>query len=247
MENIKVNNYLIGGRLGDFIHSLVVPKFLYDQEGIKANIFITDIGDIFSNGLQNTYNELLPVMQSQRYVELFSIYNNEPIDYRLCDFRNSHYLYTTCWNEVFFKTFIPKYQVPSEFSWLDVTTKDYDNDTIVINRSTRRDMNNIILSEYNNIFEEYHGHKFIFICSDKSQYDSFPLKNKTELKICTTIEEIINAIYSAKIFVGNQSTPYAIASALNKPRILEALDSVDRNHYITDSKYYKNTQWFQGA
>lgn len=236
-----IQNYLIGGRLGDFIHSLIIPKYLHENQGIKANIYIAEIGDTFSNGLLNTFNELYPVVKSQSYVNNFDIYNNQHIDMRLCDFRNSPHIYTTDWNNIFFKTFL-NHDAPSNYKWLEPTQKLEEKDIIYVNRSNRRPMSYATSLEYEKIFD-LSQLPYKFICSDISQYNSFEYKNFMDVEVCPTIEKLVNTIASGVEFIGNQSTPFAIASSLNIPRSVELLNSIDNIHYKDNNK---KLHYFQG-
>lgn len=242
-------NYLIGGRLGDFIHSLSIPKFHYENSGIKSNILISNSGDIFSNGLENTYKELIPIMESQEYVDTFKLYNNQTIFLDLSNFRQSLHIYTTCWNEIFFKTYLPLHnqEVPNEYTWLKATKIIPElKNTILVNRANRSPMNDSTKNKWNKIFEKYPDFIFQFICSNINQYNDFEFRNKMNILYCPTLEELVNCIASCPLFIGNQSTPYAIASALNKNRIVELMDTIDSIHYINDIKYYKNMSYFYG-
>ncbi len=234
-------NYLIGGRLGDFIHSLVIPKYLYEKHGFKANIYIAEIGDTFSNGLLNTFTELSPLINSQTYVNDFDLYDNQHIDMRLCDFRNSPYIYTTDWNNIFFKTFLNQ-DAPTNYSWLEPTQKLEEKDIIYVNRSPRRAMSYATSMQYEKIFD-LSQLQYKFICSDISQYNKFEYKDFMDVEVCPTIEELVNTISSGAGFIGNQSTPFAIASALNISRSVELLNSIDNIHYKDNNK---KVHYFQG-
>jgi hypothetical protein len=50
----------------------------------------------------------------------------------------------------------------------------------------------------------------------------FPFNKSVELIHVKNVEEMINIIGSCKLFVGNASAPFAIASALNVNRVLES-------------------------
>jgi len=242
---------LIGGRLGDFIHSLVIPKQIYEYSGIKSKILIADKGDVFSNGLLNTYKELIPIMENQEYIGGFELYDSEihkNIQKDLSTIRESPHLYTTCWNEILFKTYLPehRHEVPQELSWLNSTKNIPElNDVILVNRAPRSSMEDSTITRWEEIFKNYEEYKFLFVCSDKNQYIEFEFGN-IELLYCETLEEMVNSIGSCAMFVGNQSTPFAIASALNKPRVVELISKIDQIHYINDTKYYKNMTYFYG-
>jgi hypothetical protein len=53
---------------------------------------------------------------------------------------------------------------------------------------------------------------------------------------------LVRAIKSCKFFIGNQSAPLAIASALDKPRIAE-LNPDPAPFYMGEEKYSKNISW----
>jgi hypothetical protein len=46
------------------------------------------------------------------------------------------------------------------------------------------------------------------------------------------------------LVIANLSAPAVMASALDKPRIIELPDRGDRAHYIGEEKYSKNAYWF---
>lgn len=246
MVNNSNKNFLIGGRLGDFIHSLAVPKYLYETYRIKARIFIAEKGDIFSNGLLNTFTELLPIISKQDYCESFTIYDKEDIDYDLTDFRHSTLLYNKTWLEIMFGKYLPdELNIPFEFKWLKAPDKfESYNNIVYINRSLRSNMDLRILRSYIELIETYYGYDIRFLCSDKKQYDSFYFKDSIILDHCVDLLDMVNKIGNCKYFIGNQSTPFAIASALNVPRSLELMDGPDKNHYIGDKRYYKNFNCF---
>lgn len=241
--------YLIGGRLGDFIHCLAVCKITYEQLNLSADILLCEYGDTFSTGIKRTYSELKPLMELQSYVNSFEIYD-ETVDYgpivKLCDFRNSPYLYSCSWNELLFKTFVPTLQYNKDFSWITAPKDSKYSNYIIINRSHRSA--HVVLNTYKHIITSYTSAepnlKLGFVCSDISQYDNFSLKDKFECIYCETILDLFTVINSCRIFIGNQSTPYAIASSLNVPRLVELINSVDGQHYIHDTKYYSNMGYF---
>ena len=76
-----MRNILFGGKMGDFIHSLILPKYLYDTTGEIFNIYITNTRwEVFASGIDTSYKELYPVIKKQPYVNDFQIHTNENID-----------------------------------------------------------------------------------------------------------------------------------------------------------------------
>src|ERR1035437_5799439 len=69
--------YIIGGKLGDFFHSLYVVKCFCEELQEKAVIFISINpiygGDIFRNGIENAFTELKNTVLQQSYVNSFEI------------------------------------------------------------------------------------------------------------------------------------------------------------------------------
>src|SRR6267154_2699775 len=74
-----MSQFLLGGRLGDLIHVLWVAK---NTPG-KHDLFITDRRDLHSDGfqhsLQQTIDELLPILSLQSWFNSISVYDNNPL------------------------------------------------------------------------------------------------------------------------------------------------------------------------
>ena len=75
----KELNMISGGRLGDFVHQLYIPAIIYKENGIKTNLYMAEVGDIFSFGLHNTFNEIKEIILNQPYINKFQIYGGENI------------------------------------------------------------------------------------------------------------------------------------------------------------------------
>jgi len=65
-----------------------------------------------------------------------------------------------------------------------------------------------------------------------------------DLLLCDSFYDMVVHINSCKIFVGNMSTPLAIAHSLGVPHLCE-LYATDQVHYIGDEKYIKNFFYFK--
>lgn len=241
-----IKNYLVGGKLGDFIHGLVVCKRMYEKNGEKANVFIDNIGDPFERSLEFTYNELKPILEKQKWLNEFKIYSGEHVDVNINEFRNSEYLYKTNWLNIYFKTFIGRdEEPPKEYQWIEMSKNPEFTNTLLVNRSSTRVglMDENVIQRYLNLITRFE--RRYFICFDKSQYENFQLKSYFDLIIVSNLYEYFEIINSCKLFIGNQSGPYAWASAMNTPRILEIFKTgnqitIDGIHYLTDDQYYQN-------
>lgn len=230
--------YNIGPKLGDFIHGLVIPKYIYETTGKKAHIYISNDGCTFTTGLNKTYEELRPILEKQDYVEKFSIHNGETVDFNVPTFRGSRFLFSGAWSEVYFS--LLDLEVPKNYRWLSYETPSTGE--VVMNRSMRSMSPKT--KEWYETFLDGNNVKFIF--SEQAQYDSFPFKNKVRPSYCPTLEDMVREIAGAKMYIGNQSSPTAIASALNIPRIIELRKTPDAPHYREEMKYNDNITVFNG-
>jgi hypothetical protein len=66
-----VSNFLVGGKLGDFIHAMYTVKNLCQINQRKANLYLID--DEWELGVQLAYRELKELMLSQEYIESVSL------------------------------------------------------------------------------------------------------------------------------------------------------------------------------
>ena len=64
-------NILLGPKLGDLFQMLVVPQYLWKFYGIKSNIYITEVFDTFTTGLQDTFESLEPIIKAQKFTNSF--------------------------------------------------------------------------------------------------------------------------------------------------------------------------------
>jgi hypothetical protein len=236
-------SYLQEGKLGDFIHSLVVCKFNWEFFGYKADLYISNDGGHFEKGLEFTYNDLKPILEKQEWLNSFNIYNGETIDVNLSRFRQSRFLYTTNWLEIYFKEFFDDMMPPTEYGWIELEKDETLSDTLLINRSMKP-MSEQTKGIYQSVLNEFE--KKAFICFDEAQYENFPLKDQCELIKVNSLYEFFTKINGGKLFVGNQSGPMAWATSLNISRGIELLATIDNVHYIKDKEYYSQFDYFQG-
>jgi hypothetical protein len=236
-------SYLQEGKLGDFIHSLVVCKFNWEFFGYKADLYISNDGGHFEKDLEFTYNDLKPILEKQEWLNSFNIYNGETIDVNLSRFRQSRFLYTTNWLEIYFKEFFDDMMPPTEYSWIELEKDETLSDTLLINRSMKP-MSEQTKGIYQTVLNEFE--KKVFICFDESQYQTFPLKDQCEMLKVNSLYEFFAKINGSKLFIGNQSGPMSWATAMNIRRGIELLATIDNVHYIKDKEYYSQFDYFQG-
>lgn len=239
----KPFTYIQGGKIGDFIHSLCICKYNYETKNRKADIFIVEGGDRFEKPLLFTYHELKPILERQKWVNSFNIYNGENIDYPLVNFRSGILICRTNWIEIYFKQYLNIDNPPKEYSWIDVEGDDSLKDTVLVNRNMNN-MSDETTEKYREILKNYE--KVSFICFDKKQYDNFKLKDSYPVIYVNDLHEFFKKIKGCKLFVGNQSAPAAIATSMNIPRIIELYAKIDYIHYLNDVNYYSNFKYFVG-
>jgi FkbM family methyltransferase len=233
----KKKNFLIGGKLGDFLHSLYAVKCLSD--GFKSDVYITEAKGAFTNGIENTYNDIYDVVKQQSYIDNFLIYDNKINDYVNIGYSNMDYLFKTSWYEIYQKNnnITNKFE---DIPWLTrLKNPDYEyyRDKIVVHFSTiRYDESYDILIE--NILQ---NNKCIFISTNIEEYDKFKFKSFLEFKHCENFLELYSIIENCKFFIGNQSMHLAIAHGLFKSH-LGFLFSIDSVHY--KDIFNKNYFWF---
>lgn len=225
----KINNYLIGGKLGDFIHCLLVPSYMYDKTGIRANIYL-DITGGWEREIEKTYEDLFGLMFAQEYINDFRIFKGENIDYDLRKFRNSDLLYRSSWTQILLREECVGLW---NYNWLKTDKFPNFENIVFINRSDKP-WNERLEKEYNNIID---NNECKFLTFDKKQYELFPLKHKIPCETYPTVGGLAYAINSCKQYVGNQSAPSAIAMALGVTRKIELLDLIDRIHYERESLF----------
>ncbi len=210
------------GHLGDIIYA--IPTMYALAENGKARLHLNIGQKIKVDGehpLQGIgLNEksilmLEPLLTHQQQFQQIDIYDKQEIDYDLDVFRKFPFDYSkghiSRW---YFNCFAVSYDLSKP--WLTIPKDNSMADKIVIARSTRYNSPVIdysILKKYNNLVfvglpEEYALMKAVIPHLVYVEVSNF--------------FELAKIIAGAKLFIGNQSFPYAIAEALKTPRMLES-------------------------
>ena len=245
--NNSIINFVCCGQSGDMTHELYVIKNLYKLYNIKANLYIADYtyGGIdccghFLFDLERTYNDWKQTICLQPYINSFGIlpknFTENYINLNSWrDFngknRSWSYLMSECFN----------FPIQEEYRWIDCSTKiDELKNKILIHHSNIRHNNNfdwrkIIQGNEDNV---------LFITNNDSEYNNFKSIHPTiEYYKVSDIYDLVVALNSCKLFIGNQSMPFAMASALEIPRI-GILYYVDARYYQNEHNVSKNLSWF---
>lgn len=206
-----------GGRLGDVIHGLIVPAYIYSVNKTRAQIFLTEHGDTFTEGLERTFNDLRRVLLGQPFVESFEIYEGEPVTNQLWSFRQQPNLESKCWTDIYFRWFIGFVKPQKNFTWLS-SPADPLGDCLLVYRGYPLEAST---HKYREIINAYPRDKVFFITSREKHWRSSGLEDCTQLLLRPTLEGMFSAIAGCKEYLGDQSAPTAIACALGVKRTVE--------------------------
>ena len=256
------SNFIMGGKLGDFLHAMFAVKQICNSKKIKANIYMYDIGWEF--GIKNTHSELLPIMLQQDYVNSFSILeeceiaavqtpeNNTPIKVLnekilsegfidLGGYIRSPWLYKACWSELYSKTF--DFPISSEYSWISYkkTNPELEGKVLIHRRNNQIRVNHDF--PYSQILEEYKD-RIIFISGNEKDYEAFEYKSNIPFMKMVTLDDWFTSINSCSMIVSNLSSPAVMAHALDKLRIIELPNLIDSAHCVGEEKYSNNIHWY---
>lgn len=233
MEKI---NFICGGKTGDLLHNLMVIKLICEKNNKKGVLYITNLseygGDGFHFDMHSTYYDLEPFIMSQNYINSFHLLREGDV---VEDYIN---LNQWRWSKLFFKSnwidmLCDNYNLePPKTPWVQSDKIEGLEDSILIHRSLHR---HTVLFPWEKLVNE-NKCKFITNINTLHEYESFPYKDKVELIHCNSFNELVQSINSCKFFIGNMSTPLAIAHCLGKPHLGELIIP-DETHYIGDEKY----------
>jgi hypothetical protein len=216
--------YISGAKLGDFVHQLSVIHETFLTTGKKGILYIASIGDMFSFGLLNTYEETFQLITEQIYIKEYKIYNNEPYDINLSDWRK--YNIEKPWTSIF-----NMYNVEwGKHKWLSVPDDNKWKDTIFISTTSYHPVYNF---DYMNIVKLYKNVIFL----DANEKETSIFKNilaqhnlNVEFYKPLNLYDLCVAINSCKLFIGNLSSPLAFAYALHKTSVTGLMKGPDIRH-----------------
>ena len=146
-------SYLSGGLLGDFIYQLSIILENYINTGKKGILYISNKGEPFRFGLENTYNDTYKIIKNLNYISNYLIYNNEIIDIDLTKWRNNKDVDYKNWHIKFSKTFNINW---GKHPWLtSPTNKEWQN-KVIINTTDYRWPCHL---NFQKVFEKYTNNK----------------------------------------------------------------------------------------
>jgi len=205
----KKSAFKHSGARGDLIYSLPTIQALGG-----GTLYINRKGAFHIPMSDDEFVEVREFLKKQSYIDAVKDWDGQEVDYDLDLFRNLYTDYTRLM-DVHLESFGVHY--PADKPWIEPDTiKPIFAADIVVNRTQR-----------------YHGtfdwqelkpwqDRCVFVGS-KAEYVDF--QNTTGLfmpfRATSKWSELAAVIRGAKLFVGNQSFPYALAEAMKVPRVLE--------------------------
>jgi|GEM_PF-1632420 len=237
---MKILNFIVSGLLGDLIHSLYACRNICLKEDAKANLYIAEgfMGEPFRYGLNKAFEDTYRLIVEQDYINKYDILPDnlaEPT-INLNSWRSRvHKTYATtgaydaCWTDIMAETFDFKV---GQYQWIDVSK--LDNTTsgrVLIHRSRKR--HNSAHSDFITNLTEMP----LFITTNHEEYEQYEFRELVEPYVVNDIYDMASAIKSSRLFVGNQSSPFALASALDANRLVELCPIDAAIFYRGESKY----------
>lgn len=230
-------NTLVSGKLGDLFHSLYIPYSHYCKTGEQCVVYITDKIEAFERGLEATYQELQEVLSAQSWCKEFSIWRGESIKYDTTKFRTHRLINKGCWSEMMTEVAFGNV-APLRGGWITWEVPKKYPYRIVINRRPKNPLPAQVARKYRALFRRYE--EVVFLGSEED-YAQFPLRAFCRLVVPQTIGEWLTHIAESGYFIGNQSAPLAMASALDVKRLGELLPPTEEQtywrHYFDETKY----------
>lgn len=201
--------YLSGGKLGDFIQqlSVVYEKYLLDQKPVI--LYIGERGDTFRHGVLRAYQDLLPIVSQQPYIQEFKVYHDEPYEIDLTTWRNH------IDNNNYVESMKKTYQIEwGRHPWLFNIPKDPKwKDMIVINTTHYRFPDEI---DWLSAFQKPN---VIFAGFDANEHQYFVehTKHNPVFYQVSSLWELCVILNSCGLFIGSLSAPLSVAFGLHTP------------------------------
>lgn len=202
----------------------------------KHTVYLRDDGR--TKGIVKREALIRPLIESQSYIEGCKVWKDQGIDWPSEKFREGFHSTTNTLlhahashaKSMDFISEITKGDKP----WLTITPNKATSDRIIVSRSARYRND---LFPWRKVMEKY-GPQLLFIgmpdehqmfVNDFGPIDHFKTKN---------LLEVATAIAGSLLFIGNQSSPMAIAEGLKHPRIQETCLTVADCIYPGDGAQY---------
>lgn len=218
----KTLNFKHSGHIGDLMYALPVIKELSKEK--TCNLFINlnqqfgktyykhPSGNIMIS--KKIYEMLLPLLESQEYINKVSFLDNEDIDVDLDYFRD--FPFTTNFHSIRWYYHLVNKQVDMAVPFLKVNQNENFKNKVVIVRS-HRGRNPLIDYSFLTKFDE------LLFLGTKIEYDDFVLKvPNTVFYDVPNFLELAQIMSAARLVITNQTFAFSIAEGLKVNRLLES-------------------------
>lgn len=261
-----MNTFLCSGRLGDFFHQLYSVKRICDITGEKAHIVIGDDGIHdksfnsqcnFWKPLEEAVEDLKPLLLKQTYIEKVEAFSpnyhklNE-FDYKPAFIRNSDLLFKQNWTEIFSHKFNLELPIKNK-AWIEVDGDPEFENKLIIHRTRKENTFGYSdrcthLINWEALVKE---NDCVFVGFTDVEYNifikNFPgISNSLEFRKLEFPLQMAQAIKGGKYFIGNQTSPLALATAMQIPLLAE-LSFPDSPHYEKENNYYPYFSWVSNS
>lgn len=221
-ERLAPITYVGSGSLGDFIHQLSVVQEKFIATGRRGRVYLSESGFHFRFGLDRAYADLREIMSGQDYVDSFHVHGGEPVDIDLNKWRWSPLIFMADWRSIFEISF----SVPwGSHKWLMMPESEYAG-TILIGLSARRQPK--VDWEF---LKDLPG-PAMFVTDSEEELENWRSVTQSDLsaKIFPSLRELYRAIHGCRLFVGNLSSPLAVAMAAHRPSVGLRCHEIDDVH-----------------
>lgn len=215
------------GDIGDIIYSMPTIRALgggvvYLNPGKKLKSPINGIPTKrFTSEVP--INLLRPLLESQDYIHGVRVWDYEDVDYDLDQFRNRGMRFSkTNLAAAHLHIFNLDTELINDRWLFNIGTITIQNKSVVIHRSPRYHNPNFEKNEWPRYLDEHRGD--ILFVGIPSEYDDFVRRfgcSDIPFHQVKDLLELAEMINGSKLFIGNQSAPFAIAEGLHANSILE--------------------------
>jgi hypothetical protein len=230
--------YVGSGSLGDFIHQLSVVNEKFLTTGRRGRVYLSESGFHFRFGLDRAYEDLREIVSGQPYVESFHKHGGEPVDVNLSAWRGSPLICRADWRAIYEGT----YGVPwGSRKWLTMPESEYAG-AILIGLSTRRQPQ----VDWG-VLKGLPG-PATFVTDDEGELANWKATTGSDLPthLFPSLYELYRAIHGCRLFVGNLSSPLAVAMAAHRPSIGLRCREVDDVHVVGLDKVWPHFRFADG-
>lgn len=201
-----MNTVLHSGKLGDIVYSLPAVRMLGKSR------YLVRLEDPLS---EFEARQILPLLSAQPYIESAAFWSDEPIDHDLDRFRTQTPMFTNLADCHLFALGLASF--PRDRKWLEVPAVIEPPKPIAIARSLSfRGCPGFWETAYPQVRDQAY-----FVGTPLEHQEFERLFGPIEFRPTADLLELAQVLAGSKLFIGNQSCPYAIAEGLKMPCIQE--------------------------